>query len=113
MLPVAIACFVLAALAGATLVFCHFRFDTLPWAVVVSHGTVGATGLVLLVIAVSQGSGGGRARIALGVLIVAALGGFANLALNLRRANLHLPLVALHAALAVTGLTILILAWLL
>lgn len=112
MLTLAVALFVGAALAGATLVYCHFRFRTLPWAVVVSHGLVGATGLVVLLLAVVRGGGGEMGRLALIVLIVAALGGFANLALNLRRAALHMPLVALHAALAASGLVILILAWL-
>lgn len=111
MLPVAIALFVLAALAGATLVFCHFRFRTLPTKVVVSHGVVGAVGLVLLTAAVVRGDGGERAKVALVVLAVAALGGFANLALNLRQARLHMPMVVLHALVAATGLAILIAAW--
>lgn len=113
MLQLAVALFIVAALAGATLVFCHFRFRTLPWPVVISHGVVGAAGLLVLIAAVMRDVGGRRAWLALVVLSVAALGGFANLALNLRQAALHLPLVALHATLAATGLVILLLAWLL
>lgn len=111
MMTLALVFFVCAALLGATLVFCHFRFTTLPMVVVLSHGAAAALGLVLLLI-VFMRDGGGPVRLALVVLVVAALGGFANLALNLRRAGLHLPFVALHAVLAATGLTLLVLAWL-
>jgi hypothetical protein len=110
MMTLALVLFVCAALLGATLVFCHFRFRTLPMAVVLGHGSAAAVGLVLLVIVFFR-DGGGPLRLALVVLVIAALGGFANLALNMRRAGLHLPFVALHAVLAATGLTLLVLAW--
>ena len=110
MLEIALVLFTVTALAGATLLFCHFKFSSLPWMVVVFHGLAGGAALVVLVLAVVRQPTFGLAGVALVVLALAALSGFGNLALNLRRAAFHLTAVTLHALIAIVGIIVLLLA---
>lgn len=110
MLNIALVLFIVTALAGATLVFCHFKFSSLPWMVVVFHGVAGAAGLVVLLLAVLRQPAFGLVGIAFLVFLVAAVSGFGNLALNLRRASFHLTAVTLHAIIAIVGIIVLLVA---
>src|SRR3546814_3195416 len=64
---------------------------------------LGASGLVLLIVTVLQGQGAGRVTAALGILVVAALGGFYLASLHLRKPVAPKAVVFVHAGVAVVG----------
>src|SRR5690606_36515148 len=76
MLTYALIVFAVAALGGLVLASSVLRGKLAPWAISILHALLGATGLVLLIVRVLQGQGAGRATAALGLLVIAALGGF-------------------------------------
>jgi hypothetical protein len=67
------------------------------------HALLGASGLVVLLIMVLQGGTPGRLTAALGLLVVAALGGFYLASIHLRREIPRKAIVYTHAGLAVAG----------
>jgi hypothetical protein len=73
-----------------------------PLFIAIVHGLAAASGLIALIAAVSK-SGGGSASVALGLLVIAALGGFALFSQHLRKTALSIPLMVAHACLAVAG----------
>lgn len=103
MLIYAVIIFAIAALGGLFLASYVLRGKLAPWAVSIVHALLGASGLVVLVLAVLQGEGAGRATAALGLLVVAALGGFYLASLHARRTVAPKVVVFLHAGLAVAG----------
>lgn len=108
MLTPALIVFAIAALGGIVLAAHVLRGRFAPWAVSVLHALLGAAGLVLLLVQVVQGSAAGRVLAALGLLLVAALGGFFLAALHARRTLPPRAVVVLHAGLAVAGLLVLL-----
>lgn len=98
----AVIIFAIAALGGLFLVSYVLRGRLAPWAVSILHALLGAAGLVVLLLAVLQG-GAGRVTAALGLLVVAALGGFYLASLHLRGTVAPKGVVFLHAGLAVVG----------
>lgn len=98
----AVIIFAIAALGGLFLASYVLRGKLAPWAVSILHALLGATGLVVLVLAVLQG-GTGRLTAALALLVVAALGGFYLASLHARRKIAPKGVVFLHAGLAVVG----------
>src|SRR4051812_45933509 len=89
----------------------HFRKATLPRPVLaVLHGGFAAGGLIVLLLAVVKAGMHGAPAIALGLLVVAALGGFALLSFHLRGRALPSGLVVGHALLAVAGFATLLAA---
>ena len=105
MLKIAVGLFAVAALGGVTMAVMHFRGKTPPpVALALLHGVLAASGLVVLFMAVWP-EFSGRAAWALGLFVLAALGGF-TLALGFHRRGKPLPsgLVAGHGALAVLSL---------
>jgi len=101
---IAIVLFALAAVAGLSMAVMHFRGVTPPRPVLaVLHGLFAASGLVVLALAVVRISAGGAALVALGLFVVAALGGFALLGFHLRGKALPGGLVVGHGLLAVAG----------
>jgi hypothetical protein len=103
--------FAVAALAGVTMAAMHFRGKTPPRAVLaVLHGLFAAAGLVVLLLAVLKAGFSGAPGIALGLLLVAALGGFALLSAHLRGRALPNGLVVGHGLLAVAGFLVLLAA---
>lgn len=94
---------VVAALGGLLLASYVLRGKLAPWAVSIVHALLGATGLVVLILAVLQGGGAARASAALGLLVIAALGGFYLASLHARRKIAPKGVVVLHAGLAVAG----------
>ena len=86
MLTYALIVFAVAALGGLVLASSVLRGKLAPWALSILHALLGATGLVLLLLGVMGGSGAGRAVAALGLLVVAALGGFYLASIHARKA---------------------------
>jgi hypothetical protein len=110
MLMYALIVFAIAAVGGLVLASSVLRGKLAPWAVSILHALLGATGLVLLLWQVVQGSTGGRVLGALGLLVAAALGGFYLAALHGRKTVAPKMVVVLHAGLAVVGVLVLVTA---
>ncbi len=103
MLTYALLIFAIAAVGGLLLAASVLRGKLAPWALSVVHAFLGATGLVLLVVVVLQGAAPGRVTAALGLLVVAALGGFYLASLHLRGKIAPRAVVLIHAGVAVVG----------
>lgn len=95
--------FALGALGGLVMAMRAFKGETLPVPLAIGHGVLGASGLVLLIIGVLAGTGGGTARIALALLVVAALGGFYLLSFHIRKQQHPRAVIVVHALVAVIG----------
>lgn len=105
MLIAALALFALAALLGLTLATLHFQSKKRPGSLALGHGTLAATGLVLLIIAAVTGSPAPLTW-PLVLFIVAALGGFYLLSFRLRSPDeerLPSAVVVIHGLIAVTA----------
>jgi len=110
MLSIAILVFAVTAVGGLILAFLHFRGRHRPFPLALVHLLGGATGLVLLLLAVLQGEAPSQARLALGLFLAAALGGFVLLAFRLQKKSLSSPVVVIHAGVAVVAFVLLVLA---
>jgi hypothetical protein len=103
MLTYALVIFAIAALGGAILASSVLRGRLAPWALSAGHALLGATGLVLLLMVVLQGAAPGRVTIALGILVLAALGGFFLASFHLQNKLPPKAFVWGHATVAVIG----------
>jgi hypothetical protein len=103
MLIYAILIFAIAAIGGLVLASSVLRGKLAPWAISVLHALLGASGLVLLIIEVLQGAAPARVTAALGLLVVAALGGFFLASFHLRQKVAPKAVVFVHAGIAVVG----------
>jgi hypothetical protein len=103
MLTYAILVFAIAAVGGLVLAASVLRGKLAPWALSVVHALLGATGLVLLVLVALGGGTSGRTTAALGLLVVAALGGFYLASIHLRKQVAPKAVVVIHACVAVVG----------
>ena len=103
MLNYAIIVFAITAVVGLLLAASVLRGKLAPWALSLVHALLGATGLVLLILVGLQGAWAGRVTAALGLLVVAALGGFYLASIHLRKQVAPRGVVVLHAGLAVAG----------
>lgn len=104
--------FGLAAIGGMALAGQRLSGQPLPptWLAIV-HGLVAATGLVVLIVAVSGTGASPWAAYALVGFVVAALGGFALfLGFHLRGKALPIPMVVIHGGVAVVSFVLLVLA---
>lgn len=110
MLPIAVGLFAVAAVGGLTLAVLHFRKKTLPLGLALLHGVLGASGLVVLLLAVMKGGAPAKASYALVLFAVAALGGFYLFSFHLRKKLLPSPVVIIHALVAVTAFGLLLVA---
>lgn len=110
MLTKAVLIFALAALGGAVLALHVLREKFAPWILSMAHALLGATGLVVLLLAVREGAGGSAAQWALGLFLVAALGGFYLASVHLKKQLAKKGVVILHAGLAVTAFALLLVA---
>lgn len=81
-----------------------------PWAAGLVHAALGATGLVVLGLAWLNGGMAQFAVIALGVLVIAALGGFFLGSFHFRKVVAPKPVVVIHAGVAVIGFVLLCVA---
>ncbi|ADJ27983.1 hypothetical protein [Nitrosococcus watsonii] len=105
----ALGLFLAGALGGVVMATRSFRGQEIPWLLAAAHGVLVASGLVLLIAAVILGTAPGILKVALGLLIVAALGGFYLLSFQVRQEPHPRQLIVVHALLAVTG--VLLLLW--
>jgi hypothetical protein len=108
MLTYAVIIFAIAALGGLVLALHVLRGKFAPWPLSILHASLGALGLVLLLLALRDGLGGSAATWALAALVVAALGGFYLASLHRRQALPPKGVVLLHASLAVVGFGLLL-----
>ena len=77
MFKIAIVLFAVAAVAGLAMAVAHFRGQTPPkLALALLHGLFAASGLVVLLLGLIRIGAGGTPAYALGLFLVAALGGF-------------------------------------
>ena len=113
MLIAAVALFAIAALFGFTMATVHFRTRTAPRALLAAfHGLFAASGLVVLILGVIRAASV-ASQTALGILLLAALGGFTLVSFHLRGRALPDGLVVGHALLGIAGFATLIAAvWL-
>jgi hypothetical protein len=109
MMLLSIILFGLAAVGG--LVLGIFRFSgspTPPLALAGVHGVAAALALLTLTIAISTGNATQGAAVALGVLLLAALGGLRLLSQHLKLGRISVPLMVIHATAAVVGFVVLL-----
>jgi len=111
MIQLSLILFAIAAVAGLAMAVMHFRGFSPPKPVLATlHGLFAASGLVVLLLALLKTGFGGKFGLALGLLVVAALGGFVLLSYHAKKQRLPSALVAGHALLAVAGFLTLLLA---
>jgi hypothetical protein len=103
MLLYAVLIFAIAAIGGLVLASSVLRGKLAPWAVSMLHALLGASGLVLMILEVLKGGTPGRLAAALGLLVVAALGGFFLASFHLRKQVAPKGVVFVHAGVAVAG----------
>jgi hypothetical protein len=106
---VAIVLFALAALGGLVLALRRAKNLPLPAGLAVGHGLAAAAGLVTLLLTVLSGAPS-LADIALVLLVGAALGGFVTASFHVRGKKIPMPLVVVHACVAVGGFLLLVVA---
>jgi predicted transporter len=99
------AVFVLAitAIAGVVLASQVLTGKFASWPVSIAHALFGAAGLVILLLAVIKGNESSQVSAALGLLFVAALGGFFLVSFHIRKVLPPKSIVILHAGIAVIG----------
>lgn len=103
MLNYAVLIFAIAAAGGLVLAAHVLRDKLAPWAVSILHALLGAAGLVTLIVMLRQGGAPGRLSAALGLLVLAALGGFYLASFHLRGKLAPKAVVIVHAGVAVVG----------
>ncbi|HET8941055.1 MAG TPA: hypothetical protein VFN13_03610 [Rudaea sp.] len=103
MLNYALVLFAIGALGGLVLASYVLRGKFAPWLLSILHALLGAAGLIVLIVMLIQGSTGSRLIAALGLLVIAALGGFFLASLHLRNKIPGKAVVIGHAGLAVVG----------
>lgn len=108
---VAIVLFAVAALGGLYMAVVRFRgAERPPLGIALLHGALAAVGLIVLIVAVAQGAAPDLAKTALVIFIVAALGGFYLFAQHLSKKALPIPVMVIHALVAVVAFVILLVA---
>jgi hypothetical protein len=99
----------LAALGGLTMLAIRLGGSARPptW-LAIGHGAIAATGIALLAYAAATPGIPGMAQVALGLIVLAALGGITIFVLyHLKNLPLPIPIVLGHGLLALTGLGLL------
>lgn len=99
----ALGLFALGAVTGLYLAVRHFRGQALSLGAALAHGVFGAAGLVALGWTLSRTGFAGAGALALGVFVVAALGGFGLFSFHLRGRPLPSKVVVIHALAAVAA----------
>lgn len=103
MLTYSIIVFAIAAVGGVVLASKVLAGKFAPWALSILHALLGAAGLALLAIELTQGTGAARLTAAFALLVIAAVGGFYLASLHLRRKIAPKGVVFIHAGVAVAG----------
>lgn len=100
--------FGVAAAGGLLLAILRVGNKPLPLPLALLHGALAAVALVLLAVAVFGAGGPEGARLALGLFVLAALGGFVLFSFHLRKKELPIGIVVVHALVAITAFLILL-----
>ncbi len=103
MLTYAIVVFAIAAVGGVFMATKVFSGQLAPWPLSIVHALLGATGLIMLIMMVLEGSAAGAVTAALGLLVVAALGGFYLASFHMKNVVAPKNIVIIHAGVAVVG----------
>ncbi|WP_368643328.1 hypothetical protein [Castellaniella ginsengisoli] len=103
MINSALIIFALAALGGLVLAAHVLRNRFAPWLLSILHASLGAIGLVLLLILLVQGSAPQQILIGFVLLAIAALGGFFLASFHMRQKLPPKAVVVVHAVVAVLG----------
>lgn len=106
MLTYAVVIFAVAAVGGLVLASSVLRGKLAPWPLSLLHAGLGAVGLVLVLLAVLNGTGG-TITTALIILVAAALAGFYLASLHLKNRVAPKGAVVAHAGAAVAGFLLL------
>jgi len=106
MLNYALIIFAIAAVGGLVLANSVLRGKLAPWALSLLHAALGATGLVLVLMALMNGASN-AIRNAFIILVVAAVGGFFVASFHLRKRVAPAAVVIVHALVAVIGFLLL------
>ena len=107
MLLTALGLFAVAAIGGVIMAVRVFGGKMPPWALSLLHAAFGAAGLVTLGFAAYEAPGDTLVLTALGLFVVAALGGFFLASFHLRNRAHPKAVVGLHALLAVSAFVLL------
>lgn len=112
MMVYALLLFAFAAIGGVLLVALRLRRGANPpMGLALVHGLAAASGLVVLLASTAQTGFSGLPAWSAGLFVVAAIGGFVLFASHLRDRLLAVPLVAVHAGVAVLAFLLLAVAW--
>lgn len=106
-MPLVLALFALAAIAGLIMAVKVFAGGTPPWALSLLHAAFGAAGIVTLYLAIASTPVGGPQWISLGLFAAAALGGFFLASFHLRGQQHPKGVLVLHAGLAIAAFVLL------
>ena len=108
MVLTSIVLFLIAALGGLYMAARIFAGSLPPWAIVIIHGVLAASGLLVLLYALFTGPQATAVVVGAVLLVVAALGGFFMFSFQLRQLPPPKPVVVVHALAAVAGVVCLI-----
>ena len=108
MIVTSIALFLIAALGGLYMAARIFAGNLPPWAVVIIHGVLAASGLLVLLYALFTGPQPAVLMIGAVLLVIAALGGFFMFSYQLRKLPPPKAVVVVHALAAVLGVVCLL-----
>lgn len=103
----ALVLFAIAAAGGLLLAYLRIADKPLPMPLALLHGALAAAGLIALALG-ALGGGAAQARAALGLFVVAALGGFALFSFHVRKKPLPIAVVAVHGLVAVVAFLLLL-----
>jgi hypothetical protein len=110
-LVVALVLFAIAAAGGLVMAVLRVRSaENPPLAIAALHGVLAATGLVLAILTAVNVGFSSLTGAGVGILVLAALGGFYLIATHLRGEVIPLPIVGIHAVAAVSGFLLLVAA---
>ena len=106
---ICILAFAIAAVIGLTMALAVFKGRFPPVSSAVLHGLFGATGLVMLAVAVFVHHAAGPAQWAFWLFLIAALGGlFIAFGFHAKKKTIPPALVVVHASVAVVGFLVLL-----
>lgn len=100
--------FGIAAVGGLALATLRFKGKEFPMPLSLLHGVIAASGLVTLILYVLNNTVASIVTLALILFVVAALGGFVAFTFHLRKKQLPIPLMLIHAAVAVLAYILLL-----
>jgi hypothetical protein len=101
--------FALAAVGGLAMLAMRLKGKPLPMALGVGHGLLAALGLILVITEWLAAGAGTYLGWALGLFVLAALGGFALFVMHLRGKQQPVGFILVHGLLAVVAFVLLLL----